>query len=92
MLTLKVQIRNDEKSRLVRNYILKKIWEIVPRSGVPVRQCILIPRWLFNIKDNDNNLNDTLFKARLVIRGFEDNNDYQFQVIYTPVARYQSFT
>ncbi len=63
-----------------------KTWEYVLGSNVPARQRILTSHWLFNIKNNYPN-DTTLYKARLVIRGFEDNNIYKLQEIYSPVAR-----
>lgn len=64
------------------------VWEVVKR---PKTMCngqkanIIDSRWVFKRKIESNNV--TKFKARLVIRGFEDRNIYELKETYAPVSR-----
>ncbi|KAK7582221.1 hypothetical protein V9T40_013666 [Parthenolecanium corni] len=53
-----------------------KTWSLVDR---PIDKKVLTSKWIFKLKPNG------LFKARLVVRGFEQENC--FDDIYSPVAR-----
>ena len=42
-------------------------------------------RWIFKRKINKNG--QVKYKARLVIRGFQDRNEYELRETYAPVSR-----
>lgn len=51
-----------------------------------IRANILDSRWVFKRKtEADGKMR---YKARLVIRGFKDNNDYELRKTYAPVSRF----
>ena len=56
------------------------VWEYVDRPNKKV----IDSRWLFRIKSDNNR---PKYKARLVIRGFKDTNNYDISDTYAPVAR-----
>ncbi len=60
-------------------------WTLVNR---PVGVRTVSTRWVFTTKVDDND--NTIFKARLVARGFEQNKDFRFEEIYSPVAKLSS--
>lgn len=65
---------SSEKKSLENN----NTWEIVDIEKAKGNK-ILTNKWVFNIKENG------IYKARLVVRGFEQNN-INFQELYSPVV------
>ena len=65
-----------------------KVWKLVDRDTVPSdgkRQNIMDSRWVLKKKiESDGNFK---YKARLVIRGFKDKNEYDLQETYAPISR-----
>ncbi|KAL7298550.1 hypothetical protein TKK_0008325 [Trichogramma kaykai] len=59
-----------------------QVWDIVER---PPRENIIDSRWVFKRKISPHN--EKNYKARLVVRGFKDNNDYELKETYAPVSR-----
>ena len=45
---------------------------------------IIDSRWVFKCKSDENNVK--MYKARLVIRGFKDLNEYDLKEMYEPVS------
>ena len=64
------------------------MFEVVTRESLQTQKTkenILDSRWIFKRKvDESGNLK---FKARLVIRGFKDKNDYNLRETYAPISR-----
>ncbi len=60
-------------------------WVVIPRRKVPKSQKIINARWIFKKKEDANGVSKC--KARLVARGFADNNLYDRNEVYAPVAR-----
>ncbi|KAK7586085.1 hypothetical protein V9T40_003961 [Parthenolecanium corni] len=67
----------DELVSLSKN----KVWFYTDR---PQHKKIIDSRWLFKMKESQG---EKKCKARLVIRGFKDTNDYELRETYAPVAR-----
>ncbi|KAK7603020.1 hypothetical protein V9T40_003019 [Parthenolecanium corni] len=67
----------DEFKSLSQN----KVWFYTDR---PQHKKIIDSRWLFKMKESQG---EKKCKARLVIRGFKDTNDYELRETYAPVAR-----
>lgn len=58
-------------------------WEIVDK---PVNKQILDTKWVYAFKDNETGTDK--FKARLVVRGFkQDERSFNYEDIYAPVAK-----
>uniref|UniRef100_A0ABD2X055 Reverse transcriptase domain-containing protein n=1 Tax=Trichogramma kaykai TaxID=54128 RepID=A0ABD2X055_9HYME len=65
-----------------------EVWELVSKSDLykkTERPNIIDSRWVFKRKKAEDN--SEKFKARLVIRGFKDKNEYQLLEGYAPVSR-----
>ena len=64
------------------------VWRLVDRESVPTvnkRRNIIDSRWVLKKKtESDGTIRH---KARLVIRGFKDENQYDLQETYAPVSR-----
>lgn len=75
----------DELSSMLKN----NVWQIVERpksEGKKARRPNIIDsRWVFKRKIEKDG--QPKFKARLVIRGFKDKNEYDLKEIYAPVSR-----
>lgn len=68
-----------------------KAWKLVyrPEKIVNNRKTNLLDsRWIFKRKIDENG--EVKFKARLVIRGFRDKNNYELRETYAPVSRLTS--
>ena len=66
----------------------KGLFEVVARKSLQTQKSnrnILDSRWIFKRKVNESG--NVKFKARLVIRGFKDKNNYDLRETYTPVSR-----
>ena len=64
------------------------VWDLVDRPTVSsngTKPNIFDSRWVFKNKMDENGLR--VFKARLVIRGFNDTNEYDLRETYAPVSR-----
>ncbi|KAL7297461.1 hypothetical protein TKK_0009831 [Trichogramma kaykai] len=59
-----------------------KVWDLIER---PPKQNIIDSRWVFKRKTTPEN--EITHKARLVVRGFKDSNDYELRETYAPVSR-----
>lgn len=70
----------EELDALIEN----NTWEFVDR---PTKEKILSNRWVFRTKENGGHLT---YKARLVVRGFEQNFS-ELSQIHAPVAKLSSF-
>lgn len=57
-------------------------------SDLPGNQKAISTKWVFKIKQNNN---DIQYKARLVARGFEQENVLSYSEIYAPVAKLATF-
>lgn len=60
-------------------------WELVNK---PANKKIISNRWVFRTKSNNNG--ETIYKARLVARGFEQNID-DLSLLHAPVAKLSTF-
>lgn len=72
---------NEELNSMQKNVV----WDIVDRPSVSEngeKPNIIDSRWVFRIKQNGEK-----FRARLVIRGFKDKNQYDLTETYAPVSR-----
>ena len=67
----------DEKLSIEKN----RVFEIVDRP----EENILDSRWIFVKKSTTEG--NIIYKARLVIRGYQDDNEYEIGEIYAPVSR-----
>ena len=68
---------NEELSAIERN----NVWEVVE---APHDENILTTKWVYRVKD------DQTPKARLVVRGFEEGDDFENDETYAPVAKMTS--
>ncbi|KAK7574002.1 hypothetical protein V9T40_011193 [Parthenolecanium corni] len=67
------------------------VWDIVDKPHVDrdgKRVNVIDSRWVFKVKKDTNGIDK--YKARLVIRGFKDRNEYELKETYAPVARLYS--
>lgn len=65
-----------------------KVWKLVARPGPDKERNqpnIIDSRWVFKSKINGKRVK--VRKARLVIRGFKDLNEYDLKETYAPVSR-----
>ena len=65
-----------------------KVWTIVDRPSNKedeAKMNIVDSKWVFSRKTGSDN--KITHKARLVVRGFKDKNEYELKEIYSPVAR-----
>lgn len=61
-------------------------WEVVDIGTVSDKKSILSSKWVFAFKDFEENENK--FKARLVVRGFQQSdNTFNYDEIFSPVAK-----
>lgn len=67
-----------EQEALISN----ETWELISR---PIGCSTVSSRWVFTVKKN--NVNENVFKARLVARGFEQCKTFEYDEIYSPVAK-----
>ena len=66
-----------------------KVWRFVDRPCATKnhqKPNVIDSRWVLKRKIEQNG--NTKFKARLVIRGFKDKNNYDLQETYAPVSRF----
>lgn len=63
-------------------------WCLVKRKEINSKN-ILTSRWLFKKKNNPEK--SIIYKARLMIRGFQDKNTYDCTETYAPVIRFTDF-
>ena len=64
-------------------------WEYVDRSTVPSHKAILGCRWVYRLKVNPDRT--MRFKARLVIKGYQQVEGVDFDSTFAPVAKLISF-
>lgn len=72
----------------LQSMIENDVWEIVDRPAKEIkgkRTNLLDSKWIFKKKKLENG--EEKFKARLVIRGFRDKNNYELRETYAPVSR-----
>jgi hypothetical protein len=72
-------------NREITQLLLMQTWVEVQRSAVPKAQRILQGRWVFVIKRNG------LYKARFVVKGYEQVFGIDYQETFAAVARAESF-
>ncbi|XP_058810842.1 uncharacterized protein LOC131675743 [Phymastichus coffea] len=75
---------NDELESMREN----NVWNIVERSSMNQKgnkANIIGSRWVLKRKIDSEG--KTTFKARLVVRGFKDTNEYELRETYAPVSR-----
>jgi len=60
------------------------VWEVVPR---PQDKIVVTSKWLYKINHVVNGSTEKN-KARFVARGFSQKEGIDYDVIFTPVARY----
>ena len=78
-----VEAIDDEINSMYKNNVCRP----VDRNDVPYdgkRQNIIDSRWVLKTKIESNG--DVRYKARLVIRGFKDRNEYDLQETYASVS------
>ena len=72
---------NNELASQYKN----ETWSLIDKNTLPKNTPILRSGWVFKCKMNPD---DTFkFKARLVIKGYADKNEYDLFETYSPVAR-----
>ena len=75
---------NEELNSMQEN----NVWKIVDRptknkEGKKIHS--IDSKWVFKKKTGDHG--ETVYKGRLVIRGFKDRNEYELKETYAPVSR-----
>lgn len=84
-----LKTRNDEEfwRRAMEKEIISieknETWEQVEK---PENAEILNTKWVYSFKPLEENIEDK-FKARLVVRGFAQNETFNYNEIYSPVAK-----
>ena len=65
-----------------------QVWELIDRpitNSEGGKLNLISSRWIFKRKiDKDQQVK---YKARLVVRGFQDRNEYELRETYAPVSR-----
>ena len=61
-------------------------WSLIPRSKVPKDANIIDLRWVYNRKF-DRNGNKTIYKSRLVAKGFSQIQGIDYDETYSPVVK-----
>lgn len=69
-----------------KTLIENETWILVPR---PKNKKILSNRWVFRIKKTQEGKIDR-YKARLVARGFAQEEGVDYDEVFAPVARYET--
>ena len=75
----------SEFSSLIEN----GTWEYVDRTTVPANKAILGCRWVYRLKVNPDH--SVRYKARLVIKGYQQVEGVGFDSTFAPVAKLISF-
>lgn len=82
----------DERMKAIEEELLsikeKEVWDLIDRPGKNEygRKLNLIDsKWVFKRKIDEKG--NKKFKARLVIRGFKDRNEYELKETFAPVSR-----
>jgi hypothetical protein len=65
------------------------VYKLVPRSAVPTGRKVLRGKWVFRLK-RDENGNPVRYKARLVVKGFEQVFGQDYVETTSPTARMES--
>ena len=65
------------------------VYKLVPRSSVPAGRKILRGKWVFRLKRNENG-EPVRYKARLVVKGFEQVFGQDYVDTTSPTARMES--
>lgn len=87
-----IQSDDSEKWRAAMEKEMKTLkenhtWDEIEESAVPKGHKIISTKWVYKIKNSESDLPQ--FKARLVARGFEQDN--LSAAVYTPVAKLTTF-
>ena len=92
-LTFEEAIKDDNSREWVkamqeeyRSLIENNTWKLVP---TPESTIILKNKWVYKIKYNTEN-NTKIYKARLVVKGYEQRAGIDYNETYSPVARHDS--
>ena len=81
-----VQALNKEMG-MMKEY---KVWKLIQRSELPPNTPVITCRWVLRIKlDSQNNIDK--FKARLVARGFQQEEGVNFEETFAVTAKFKSF-
>ena len=65
------------------------VWILVPASSVPTNQRPIRSRWIFKVKYNSDSTIDK-FKARIVLKGFEQKYGIDYVNTYAPTLHLKS--
>ena len=72
---------DEEMDSLVRN----QTWDLVK---LPAEKRALQNKWVYRLKEEDGG--KKRYKARLVVKGFEQKNSIDFDEIFSPVVKMTS--
>ena len=75
-------------SEELNSMYVNDVWDIIKRSTVEDegrKLNVIDSKWVFKRKTDGNH--QPTFKARLVIRGFKDEKEYELKETYFPVSR-----
>ena len=70
---------DEEMSSLMKN----KTWELIEK---PTKTKTVSCKWIFKIKDRISGVEPRRFKARLVARGFTQNEGIDFTELFSPYS------
>lgn len=74
----------EEYDSLVNN----KVFKVVKKTSIPKNALIVKSRWVFNVKQEDEN--NERFKARIVAKGFTQERGINYIDKYAPVMRFET--
>lgn len=58
-------------------------------AALPENKSAVSSKWVFKVKNNESN--NVQYKARLVARGFEQDDNLDLKELYSPVAKLATF-
>nr|GEX59191.1 retrovirus-related Pol polyprotein from transposon TNT 1-94 [Tanacetum cinerariifolium] len=73
--------------REVESLHKNETWELVK---LPKEKRVISCKWLFKVKDGISGVESNRYKARYVVRGFDQREGIDFNEVFSPVVRYTS--
>lgn len=74
---------DEEMQSLIKNHA----WDLILR---PAEKKVVSCKWIYKIKEGISGVESQRFKARLFAKGFTQNENIDFNKVFSPVVKYSS--